>query len=181
MNNTINSKNALVLIIDVQEKLVKMLKDDSVKENAVKIAKAAEILNIPVIITEQYPKGLGSTIEEIKASLTEAKYMEKTHFSVLKEEGANDLINSYGKKQIILFGIETHICVLQTAFDLMNKGYEVFAVQNASASRNDDNKQAALRRLIHSGAQIVTTEMVLFELLEGSNHPKFKEVQAIIK
>jgi len=181
MNNTINSKNSLVLIIDVQEKLVKMLNDESVKNNAVNIAKAAGILKLPVIITEQYPKGLGATIEEIKDALPDAKYIEKTHFSALKEEKFEETINSYRKKQVILFGIETHICVLQTAFDLLNKGYEVFIVQNACGSRCEDNKSAALRRLIHSGAQIVTTEMVLFELLEGSKHPNFKEIQTLIK
>ncbi len=181
MNNTINSVNSLVLIIDVQEKLVKMLKGESVKINAVNIAKAAGILKLPVIITEQYPKGLGTTIEEIKNTLPDAKYIEKTHFSVLKEDKFEETINSYEKKQVILFGIETHICVLQTAFDLLNKGYEVFIVQDACGSRCEDNKSAALRRLIHSGAQIVTTEMVLFELLEGSKHPNFKEVQALIK
>lgn len=179
--NTINSKNSLVLIIDVQEKLVKMLNNKTAAENAQKIAKSVNILEIPTIITEQYPKGLGSTIEEIKEAIPNVKYLEKTNFSVLKEENFEDILKKEKKNQIILFGIETHICVLQTAFDLLNKGYEVFVVQDACGSRNEDNKQAALRRLIHAGVQIVTTEMVIFELLEGSKNPKFKEVQAIIK
>ncbi len=178
--NTINNKESLLLIIDVQEKLVNMLKEDTVGTNAVKLAKAANILNVPTVITEQYPKGLGSTIEEIKNN-AQAKYIEKTYFSALKEDRFEDLIKAYNKKQIILSGIETHICVLQTAFDLLNKGYEVFVVQDACGSRNNDNKEAALRRLIHAGVQIVTTEMVIFELLEGSKNPNFKEVQAIIK
>jgi nicotinamidase-related amidase len=179
--NTISNKNSLVLMIDVQEKLVKMLGESDVSINAERIVKAAEILNIPLIITEQYPKGLGSTLDSIKNSLSGAKYVEKTNFSALKEEGFEDIVKSFDKKQVILFGIEAHICVLQTAFDLINKGYEVFVVENASGSRCEDNKQAALKRLMHSGVQIVTTEMVLFELLEGSKHPNFKEVQALIK
>lgn len=176
--NTINSSEALLLVIDVQEKLVNMLENNDVKDNAIKVAKACGILNIPAVITEQYPKGLGDTIEEIKQALPNAEYVEKTSFSALKEDEVEKLLS---QKQVIIFGIETHICVLQTAIDLLNAGYEVFVVQNACGSRCDDNKNAALRRLIHAGAQIVTTEMVLFELLESSKHPNFKEVQALIK
>lgn len=179
--NTINSENCMILIIDVQEKLVNMLNDTNVKTDAIKIAKTAGIMNIPSIITEQYPKGLGSTISEIKEAIPNSKYVEKTHFSALQEDGFKELIEASNKKQIILFGIETHICVLQTAFDLLNSGFEVFIVQNASGSRDIENKNAALRRLIHAGVQIVTTEMVLFELLKGSKHPNFKEVQSLIK
>ncbi len=176
--NTIKSTEAQILIIDVQEKLVNMLNDETVKADSIKIAKAASILNIPTVITEQYPKGLGSTITEIKDVLPNAKYFEKTHFSALKENGFKEHLT---KKQVILFGIETHICVLQTAFDLLNNGYEVFIVKNACGSRLEENKELALQRLRHAKAQIVTTEMVLFELLEGSKHQNFKEVQAIIK
>ena len=176
--NTINNQESLLFIIDVQEKLVNMLDGNDVKDNAVKIAKACGILEIPTVITEQYPKGLGSTIEEIKEALPNAEYIEKTTFSALKEEEVKKFLS---QKQVIIFGIEAHICVLQTAMDLLTEGYEVFVVQNACGSRDEDNKQAALRRLIHAGAQIVTTEMVLFELLEGSKHPNFKEVQALIK
>lgn len=176
--NTINNQESLLLVIDVQEKLVNMLGNSDVKENAIKVAKACGILNIPAVITEQYPKGLGNTINEIKEALPNAEYIEKTSFSAFKEE---ELKKFLSHKQVILFGIETHICVLQTAMDLLNEGYEVFLVQNASGSRDEANKQAALRRLIHAGVQIVTTEMVLFELLESSKHPNFKEVQALIK
>lgn len=176
--NTIKSEESLFLIIDVQEKLVAMLNDESIKAESIKLAKVASILNIPTVITEQYPKGLGSTIQEIKDILPDAQYIEKTSFSAFKED---DVKKSLSSKQVILFGIETHICLLQTALELLNEGYEVFVVQNACGSREEKNKDAALRRLIHAGAQIVTTEMVIFELLESSKHPYFKEVQAIIK
>ena len=178
MKNTIKLDEATMLIIDMQEKLVAMLQDTNIKTDAIKLAKAASILNIQTVITEQYPKGLGSTIQEIKEALPNAEYVEKTSFSAFKEDDVKKLLS---QKQVILFGIETHICVLQTAMDLLNEGYEVFVVQNACGSRSEDNKTAALRRLIHARAQIVTTEMVLFELLESSKHPNFKEVQALIK
>ena len=176
--NTIKNEEALLLIIDVQDKLVSMLDDENVKKDSIKLAKTASILNIPTVITEQYPKGLGSTIEEIKEVLPNAEYIEKTTFSAFKEDDVKKLLS---QKQVIIFGIETHICVLQTAMDLLNEGYEVFLVQNACGSRNEENKQVALRRLIQAGVQIVTTEMVIFELLESSKHPNFKEVQALIK
>ena len=177
--NTINADNCLFLIIDIQEKLVKMLNDNSVKDTAIKLSKAARILNIPVIITEQYPKGLGSTTEEIKTQLPTADYIEKTAFSAFNE--IKSTLEAKQKKQIIIFGIETHICVLQTAFDLLNNGYEVFVVKNASGSRNNENKETALIRLLQANCRIVTDEMVIFELLKTSKHPNFKEVQAIIK
>ena len=90
-------------------------------------------------------------------------------------------IDVYNKRQVILFGIETHICVLQTAFDLLNLGYEVFVVKDACGSRSDENKNVALARLAQAGAQILTTEMVLFELLKSSKNEHFKEIQSLIK
>lgn len=177
--NIIDEKKSLLLIIDVQEKLVNMLKDENVKEQAIKLAKAAGILNIPAIITEQYPKGLGETTKEIKDALPGAKYIEKTSFSAFEE--IKEALNEADRKQIIIFGIETHICVLQTAFNLIDRGYEVYVVKNASGSRNEDDKNSALQRLRHAGCQTVTTEMVIFELLKTSKHPNFKEVQSLIK
>lgn len=174
--NTINIENCEYLIIDIQDKLVKMLEGSEIKENCIKLAKAANILEIPVIITEQYPKGLGSTIKEIKENIKGAKYVEKTSFSAYEE------VKQYIKrKQIIIFGIETHICVLQTAFELIKNGYEIFVVENCCASRTNENKEAALKRLYQAGAQIVTLEMVIFELLKSSKHPNFKDIQALIK
>ncbi len=179
--NTINISDCIFLIIDIQDKLVNMLSKSSVKENAIKLAKAGGILNVPTVITEQYPKGLGPTITEIKSAVNNAKYFEKTSFSILNDENIKKYIQNLNKKQIILFGIEMHICVLQSAIDLLNEGYEIFIVKSASGSRNDDDKETALRRLLHLGAQIVTTEMVIFELLKSSKHPNFKEVQSLIK
>ena len=174
--STISEENVQFLIIDVQEKLVKMLGESEVSKNCIKLAKAINILKLPVIITEQYPKGLGSTINEIKENLPNANYIGKTAFSAFEE--IKHLIK---KKQIVIFGIETHICVLQTALELLKNGYEVFVVQCACGSRSEENKEAALRRLIHAGIEIVTLEMVIFELLKTSKHPNFKEIQAIIK
>ncbi len=180
--NKADINNSSVVIIDVQEKLVKMLgENDSTAKNAQIIAKAASILNVPIIITEQYPNGLGETIKEIKENITNANFIEKTDFSACTTETFKNKIKNSYKKQIIILGIEMHICVLQTAIDLLNEGYEVFVVENACGSRINENKKAALKRLQQAGAQIVTTEMVLFAWLKGSKTPHFKEVQALIK
>lgn len=178
---TLNPDESLFLIIDIQDKLVNMLEDKAVAENAVKIAKAAGILNIPSVITEQYPKGLGQTIDEIKNALKDAKYIEKTSFSACLEPGFNDLIKTENKRQIVISGIETHICVLQTAFDLLNSGCEIFVVESACASRKQNDKISALKRLENAGAQILSTEQVVFEWLKTAKNPKFKEVQCLIK
>jgi nicotinamidase-related amidase len=179
--NKIDADNSAVLIIDIQEKLVKMLEESDVAKSSVIIAKSSETLNIPVIITEQYPKGLGNTINEIKETLTHAKYIEKNTFSAYLSDELKNHLEKINKKQIIIFGIETHICVLQTALDLLNNGYEVFVVEDCCGSRKNKNKECALKRLLHAGAQIVTTEMVIFEWLKSSKHTSFKEVQAFIK
>ena len=180
--NKINIEDCLIIAVDIQEKLVNMLNDGNqlVKE-AQKVLKAGDILNLPIIITEQYPKGLGDSVEEIKSSVKNAQYIEKNSFSIVNEDNILNLIKKYNKKQIIIFGIETHICVLQSAIDLLNNGFEVFVVRNASASRNINEHNAAIRRLIHFGAQIVTVEMVIFQLLKSSRHAKFKEIQNLIK
>ena len=177
----INENNCIIVIIDIQEKLVNIIKDSTIKENAVHIAKTANILNIPVLITEQYPKGLGSTIQDIKDSVCNAVYIEKTNFNAFSEQKFKEYISNTNKKQIIIFGIETHICVLQTIYDILNKGFDIFLVENASGSRNDKDKEIAIERLRKAGCEIVTTEMVIFELLKSSRHPKFKEIQALIK
>ncbi len=179
--NLIHSDRVLFLIIDIQEKLVNMLGNSSVPVNAEKLAKTANIMNLPVIITEQYPKGLGGTIHAIKNILLDSIYIEKTHFNALYEPEIKELICKENRKQIVIFGIETHICVLQTALELLNNGYEVFVVQNACGCRGEYNNDTAYKRMIHSGAQVVTVEMVIFELLKSSNHPDFKEIQALVK
>lgn len=177
----LKQENSLLLVIDIQEKLVGMLEKDDCAKNAQKLLSAASILKIPALVSEQYPKGLGSTLEEVKNAYPEALYVEKTSFSAILTEEINNFIKESGKKQIILCGIETHICVLQTALDLIDKGFEVFVVQDACGSRKKDNFINAIKRLRHSGAIISDLEITLFELLRSSRHPGFKEVQKLIK
>lgn len=180
--NLLNKKDCLVLIIDIQEKLVKAVKDKSIVENAVKLVQAANVFEIPVIATEQYPKSLGSTDESLEENFSDdTKIFEKTAFSVLKEDGFYDCLKSYNKKQIIICGIEAHICVHQTAADLVKKGFDVYFVKDASGSRNEFEFMTGIERMMTNGVKITSLETTLFELLETSKNPVFKEIQQLIK
>ena len=176
--------NSFLMMIDMQDKLVSMLKDkaDFAISQTEKLIKAAKILNIDTITTEQYPKGLGPTIEVARNCLSE-KYVpyEKTSFSAIDEENIYNAAKEIKKTQAILFGIEAHICVFQTAIALKNKGWDVFVVEDATFSRNDSQKQTALQTLRHFNIPTLTVEMVIFMWLKSSLHPNFKEVQALIK
>lgn len=174
----LEANNSLVLMIDVQERLVGALEKNVIVEKSQKIIDGANILGIPVLATEQYPKGLGHTVVTL-ADNTEV--VEKTYFNALLEDGMLDKINSYGKKQIILFGIETHICVYQTACALIEAGFEVYIIKDACASRNKYEFKQGIDAMRDNGAKISCVEMTLFEWLKGAKNPKFKEVQALIK
>lgn len=176
----LNKNDCLFLIIDIQEKLVKMLEETDIVKNVTILVKSCDVLNIPTIITEQYPKGLGSTIDEIK-SVSNATYFEKTAFSAIKDEKILKEIENKNKKQIIICGIEAHICVLQTALELKEKGYEIYFVNDCSASRKSSDFQTAVEYLKQEDIRIVSKEIVLFSLLETSRHPNFKELQQLVK
>ncbi len=161
----LNIEDSVVMIIDVQEKLLNaVFNKASLEKKATIIANTAKILGIPVIVTEQYPKGLGATVESLKEALPEnTQYFEKTAFSALENNDVLEALKNSGKKQVVIFGIETHICVSQTTNALIQEGFEVSVIRDAC------------------GAHVLTTEIALFEWLKGAKHPKFKEVQMLIK
>ena len=180
--NIPDENNCLLLIIDIQEKLLNAVYNkDLLEKKAAAITKAANILNIPVLITEQYPKGLGETVGCIKAALDNAMYFEKTSFSALSVPELYRALLNYNKKQIFVCGIETHICVSQTANALIEAGYDVTLIKDASGSRAIEEHLSGIERMREFGTHIVTTEIVLFELLKTARHEKFKEIQALIK
>lgn len=178
----INTENTVFLMIDIQEKLVYMLKNSAeIAKNNFVLANAASILNVPVILTEQYPQGLGSTINQVKSFVDENNIFEKTSFSALNVEEVKSALEKTGRKKVVLTGIETHICVYQTARALLDAGYEVYVVKNACASRSKKDYRTALELMRDYGAKLTCVETVLFELLGSSKHPNFKEVQLLIK
>ena len=175
------TNDTTIICIDIQEKLVNMLNSgDKIASNSAKLLKAASILNIDAIITEQYPKGLGSTIETIK-SIKSFKTIEKTTFSALQTEEFYEEFKKLKNKNVLIFGIETHICLLQSVVDLLRLGYKVFVVEDCSSSRDENNHKVALDLMKQEGAKIITLEIALFNFLKSSKHPNFKEIQQLIK
>ena len=179
----LNIEDSVVMIIDVQEKLLNaVFNKASLEKKATIIANTAKILGIPVIVTEQYPKGLGATVESLKEALPEnTQYFEKTAFSALENNDVLEALKNSGKKQVVIFGIETHICVSQTTNALIQEGFEVSVIRDACGSRSELEYLAGLERMKDNGAHVLTTEIALFEWLKGAKHPKFKEVQMLIK
>mgnify|MGYP004651549193 FL=1 len=179
----LNIEDSVVMIIDVQEKLLNaVFNKASLEKKATIIANTAKILGIPVIVTEQYPKGLGATVESLKEALPEnTQYFEKTAFSALENNDVLEALKNLGKKQVVIFGIETHICVSQTTNALIQEGFEVSVIRDACGSRSELEYLAGLDRMKDNGAHVLTTEIALFEWLKGAKHPKFKEVQMLIK
>lgn len=178
---TLNKEDAVLLIIDIQDNLAKAMTDkDSVIKNAEILATAAVDMGIPVIITEQYPKGLGHTVEEIKTLTEDAFVFEKTMFCGLTEE-VEEKLKSIDRKKIIVVGMETHVCVLQTTRALIEKGYEVHVVRDAVASRTEENLSNGLDMIKDMGATITNTETVVFDLLKSSKAPEFKKMSKMIR
>ena len=178
----LNIEDSLILIIDIQEKLLNAaFNKEQLLKNAAILTKTGKILNIPTIATEQYPNGLGNTVNNLKNELSENNIFEKISFSALDNKEIDTKIKEFNKKQIIIYGIETHICVNQTASTLIDRNYEVYIIQNACGSRTEENHNAGLARMKGNGAKIVTSEIAVFEWLKSAKHPNFKEIQALIK
>lgn len=185
--NTIKIKkeNSLLVAIDYQEKLMPAIEGEkAIEEKAAGLIKGARILEVPILITQQYTKGLGKTVAKITEALGEFDYVEKNTFSCMKTpEFANAIFGmaAAGRKTIVLCGVETHICVQQTALDLLDAGFDVFVVADCSGSRTSENNQTALARMTQAGAFVTTYESVLYEWLESSKTQGFKEISQIVK
>ena len=178
----LNQEDTVLLVIDIQEKLINATFNKEMIETKSKIlANVANILKIPTILTEQYPKGLGNTIRAIKSSLDDFEVFEKTDFNALADNKLSGYLDRLNCKQVMVIGIETHICVHQTVDALLKKGFEVAVIQDACGSRKDVEHNYALNYMKNSGAKIKTTEMAVFELLKTARHPDFKEIQGYIK
>jgi len=182
--NLLDASNSVLLVVDVQERFRPHIEGyGALVAAAVTLIKACETLNVPIIVSEQYTKGLGPTVAEIK-DLEGAKpwrYFEKNCFSAVGAAGFEDCLAQLGRKQIIVCGIETHVCVNQTVHGLLAWGFEPHVVVDAVASRSKINKEIGLQKMFASGAQPSTVEMALFEMLVEAGTAKFKEVQSLVK
>ncbi len=179
----ITETNSAVLLIDVQEKLLPAIDQSESLEENLKIAlKAFRAFNLPIFVTEQYPKGLGSTVSELKKLLgSNAKAYGKISFSALKDPEIKDKIQFLKKDYWIVMGIEAHICILQSVIDLCTLQKSVIVIDECVGSRKSLHKKIALDEMRKKNVRITCTESLLFELLGNANHSKFKEISALIR
>ncbi len=179
----LEAEKTVLVVIDVQEAFRSAIPDFSQIVSRISvIINGFEILGLPMIITEQYPKGLGRTAEELMFSFdTPQNTNEKSTFSAYLSEAFVAALEATGARQVLLCGVETHVCVSQTAHDLLAAGYEVHLLTDCASSRFGSDKKAGLKKMFSSGVIPSSVETALFELMSDSRHAKFKEIQALVK
>jgi nicotinamidase-related amidase len=181
----IDHQKSSLFIVDMQERLLPaMAEAKAIEHQNATLLKAARQLDVPIAASEQYPKGLGPTVASLRTGIGNAPVFEKTSFSCWRDPKIKaHLIHSHeqGRPQAVIAGIESHVCVLQTAIDMAQAGFAVFVVADATGSRAPSSKVLALARLQQNDVQVVTTEMVLFEWLAKAETPAFKTISALIR
>jgi nicotinamidase-related amidase len=174
-------RSALV-VVDVQEAFRPAVLDfDRVVSNVAVLVRGARVLGLPVLVTEQYPKGLGATVPEVARHLDAAAPIEKVCFSAADSERFATALADSGREQILVCGIESHVCVSQTADDLLAQGREVHVARDAVSSRTAENRELGLHKMERAGAVVTSVEAALFELLGAAGTPEFKEIQRLVK
>jgi nicotinamidase-related amidase len=184
----LSATKSLLLLLDVQTRLVPALSaPDTFVEKTVQLLQGAQRLNIPILLTQQYPQGLGPTLPELQSTLGQAIYQtfDKTAFSAWQDPAIAGFLRAMrqhqSRHQVLIAGLESHICVLQTALDLVQEGFEVFVAQEATASRNPMHHESAMERLRQADVTSALNESALFEWLRDAKHPSFKAIQALVK
>ena len=174
--------DSVLLVVDVQEKLFRvMYQKEQLADNLQRLIKGIQVLEVPVLVTEQYPRGLGPTIPEISKLLPDSRPMAKVSFSCCGDEAFLQAFKQLRRKQVLIAGIESHVCVYQTAADLLAAGYEVYVVNDAISSRTEQNKDTGIKMMIQLGAKLTSTEASLFELLKVAKGDKFKAISQIVR
>ena len=174
--------DVVLIVIDLQDGLLpKISGAEGVVESAIKLIRFARTLDLPVIWTEQYPKGLGVTNEKVAKELEGLTPLEKVSFGCFGGPGFSEAVAATGRRQILVTGIEAHVCVMQTALAGLSMGYEVYVPRDAIGSRYPGDYEAGLARMLAHGAEIVTTEMAMFEILRAAGTPEFKKVLPLLK
>lgn len=174
--------NTVGLFIDIQERLFPFMQEmDLLEQNLITLTAGLKVLEIPFLVTEQYTKGLGFTILPLKMAFGEYSAIEKIAFSCCDEPKFANALNDTGKRNVILCGIETHVCVLQTALDLLEEGFQPIVIEDCVSSRKLSDKQTAIERMRQEGAIISSLESILFELTRFSGTETFKAISKLVK
>ena len=180
----LDKERCCLVIIDIQERLFNSM-DFDIRRNVVKntgiLIETAKTFNMPIILTEQYRKGLGPTISDVRDKIPDAEPIDKTYFNCMKDQNISEKLKELGRSSVILTGIETHICVLFTALSLLEDGYDVFIASDAVCSRRKHEWEVAIDTLSNAGAVIYPTETISFMIMEKSGTEEFKRLAPLFK
>jgi nicotinamidase-related amidase len=178
----INRENTIGLVIDMQEKLIPTI-DNHVRivNSTITLLKGLKVLEIPVVVTQQNTKGLGPTIKEINSTIGNSSYIEKMSFSCYRETAFIKVLHRLGKRNVLIMGMEAHVCVLQTTLDLLYNNYNPVVVEDCIGSFSENDKRVALWRMRDVGSVVTTVESIFFELCRESGTDEFKEILDLIK
>ncbi len=175
-------ENTILVLVDVQEKLSRAMHEkEALVDNTVRMVQGAKILDVPIVWTEQNPKGLGPTLPEVREFLAGSEPVTKLSFSCCGEPRFMDAIRKLGRTQIVVAGIESHVCVYQTVSDLVKLGYEVQVLTDCVSSRTPANRALGLERCKESGASMTSVETALFEMLGAAEGDRFKRMLKVVK
>jgi len=175
-------EDSLLLIVDFQQAMLKVVDSwETIARKVRQLTCAADILKIPILLTEQYRKGLGGTVSEVLREIRSPVVCQKEHFSACLESEFLPTVRSFGRNKIVVTGMETHVCVLQTGLDLIKEGYQIHLVADAVASRASENRDIAIGLLRQAGALITSTEIVIFQWARRSNTDEFRKILPIVK
>lgn len=178
----LNPQHTALVVVDVQERFRSAIDGfDEMLVRVERLVRTFRILELPILVTEQYPRGLGHTVSELLEALGETEIPEKTTFSSMGCQGVPERLRESGARSVVVCGIETHVCVSQTVHDLLASDYAVHLPVDAVSSRRPLDRAAAIERLVTAGAVRSTSEMAVFELLRDAQHPSFKRVQQLFK
>lgn len=181
-SNKLRREQTALVVIDVQGKLAQLMHErEALFDNLSRMVRGAQILSLPTVLTEQYPQGLGPTVPEITDLMPEVERISKVSFSCCGDDAFTARIANLGRRQLLLTGIETHICVQQTALDLIESDYEVHVVSDAVSSRTAESKRVGIEKMRDAGAVITCTEAALYELLGVAGGPEFKAILSLVK
>jgi nicotinamidase-related amidase len=175
-------EDSLLLIVDIQDAMLKVIDSWEIVAGKVKqLISSANVLDVPILLTEQYKKGLGETLPELIQEIESPQIFQKEHFSACLEEDFIPTVQSFNREKIVVCGMETHVCVLQTCLDLIKAGFQVHLVADAVASRVDKNRDIAIDIMKQAGAVITSTEIVIFQWACRANTDKFRRILPIVK
>lgn len=175
-------ESTLLLVVDVQERLVPVIdRHEQMIENIRRLIEGAKILSLPLLVSEQYPKGLGPTVEPLRSLFDPSRVVEKLSFSCLGDKTPAERLAACKRDTLLVCGVEAHVCVSQTVLDCLSAGYRVHVAADAVSSRAPENRRIALERMARAGAVITSTEAALFELLERAGTEEFKAVSRLVK